>query len=103
MTVRPNYQRRSNNKEDCAMLRKAVIGLAAGATLAIGASAAVAEPHFGHFGEHHFGGHFGGPVFGFSFGAAPYAYDRDYGYGCYQVRRVWTPYGWRVHRVYVCD
>jgi len=95
--------------EDFAMLRKAIIGLAAGAALALGASAAVAEPHGGHFGGGHFGGgHFGGPGISFGFGGpgfavAPYAYDYDYGYGCYQARRVWTPYGWRVRRVYVCD
>jgi uncharacterized membrane protein len=91
-------------REEFAMLRKAIIGLVAGATLALGASAAVAEPHGGHFG----GGHFGGPGISFGFGGpgfavAPYAYDYDYGYGCYQTRRVWTPYGWRVRRVYVCD
>jgi hypothetical protein len=28
-----------------------------------------------------------------------YTYDDD----CYQVRRVRTPYGWRLRRVYVCD
>jgi hypothetical protein len=80
------------------MLRKAMISLAAGAALALGASAAVAEPH-GHFG--HFG-HFGGPSFGLSFGVAPYAYAYDNDYGCYRARRVWTPYGWRWRRVNVC-
>jgi hypothetical protein len=37
-----------------------------------------------------------GPYYGY--GPGPYAYG-----GCYWTReRVWTPYGWRFHRVRVC-
>jgi hypothetical protein len=36
-----------------------------------------------------------GPVVGFY--GAPYAYG-----GCYHLHRVWTPYGWRLHRIWVC-
>jgi hypothetical protein len=40
-----------------------------------------------------------GPYYGY--GPGPYAY---YGGDCYWTReRVWTPYGWRFHRVRVCD
>jgi hypothetical protein len=42
---------------------------------------------------------------GFAFGYFPgydyYAYDYDD--SCYQLERVHTPYGWRWHRVWVCD
>jgi hypothetical protein len=40
----------------------------------------------------------------FAFGFPDYSYD--YGYyddGCYQLRRVPTPFGWRWRRVWVCD
>lgn len=103
------------------MLRKFMIAFAAAGALGFAASTgALAEPHghFGQFGGGHFGGghfdgghfdgghfgHWGGPGFGFRFGVGPgYAYDYDYGYdGCYQLRRFWTPIGWRLHRVYVC-
>jgi hypothetical protein len=85
------------------MLRKFMIALAAAGTLGVVATTgALAEPHFGHFG--HFG-HWGGPGpgFGLRFGVSPgYAYD-DYGYdSCWRVHRVWTPFGWRLHRAYVC-
>jgi hypothetical protein len=80
-----------------------MITLVASAALALGASAAFAEPHgHGGGGVHFGGGHFGGPAFSFGF-AAPYAYDYDSDYGCYAMRRVWTPFGWRWHRVYVCN
>jgi hypothetical protein len=41
---------------------------------------------------------------GYGYGSPYYAYsDYDDG-GCYLVRqRVWTPYGWRLRRVQVCD
>ena len=32
----------------------------------------------------------------------PYGYARYYDKGCYVGRRVWTPYGWRIRRVWVC-
>jgi hypothetical protein len=34
----------------------------------------------------------------FAVGAYAAAYD-----SCYRLHRVWTPWGWRWHRVYVCD
>ena len=63
-------------------------------------------PHFGggFGGGHNFRGRGFGPGFAFGFGA-PY-YDYDY-YGgddgsCYALRRVPTPYGWRLSRVWIC-
>src|SRR5882672_3906939 len=39
--------------------------------------------------------------YGYPYGYGSYAYDDG---GCYLVRRrVWTPYGWRLRRVQVCD
>ena len=36
-----------------------------------------------------------------------YGYGDGYGYddgGCYLVaRRIWTPYGWRIRRIQVCN
>jgi len=95
------------------MLRKFAIALAA--TLAIGAgvtaTGALAFGHGGHgMGGHGFGGHgfhggFGfrgfGPGIGF-YGSPYYGYGYGYGDGCYQLRRVPTPYGWRLRRVWVC-
>jgi hypothetical protein len=87
---------------------------AAGAALMIALSVpsiANAQHHWGGGwgGWHHgfnrgfvgprFGFHRGfiGPRFGFRFRAAPFAFA-----SCSQVRRVWTPFGWRWHRVWVC-
>jgi hypothetical protein len=89
------------------MLRRIVIAVAAAATIGVGASTgALAAPHGDHFGGRFDGGHFGhfggGPGFSFGFGVSPgYAYDYDYD-GCYRLHRVWTPWGWRLRRVYVC-
>ncbi|HEY2137823.1 MAG TPA: sulfur globule protein precursor [Xanthobacteraceae bacterium] len=64
----------------------------------------------GHFGGGHFGGgHFGGGHFGgfhrgfggFGFGYYPYAYGGNY-YGCWQLHRVLTPFGWRWRRFNAC-
>jgi hypothetical protein len=55
--------------------------------------------HFGHFGggfHRHFGGFRGGLAFGF---AGPVWGGSG---GCSTVHRVWTPFGWRWHRVWVC-
>ena len=51
-----------------------------------------------------------GYPYGYDYG---YPYDADYGYddayyygddGCYVVRQsVWTPLGWRIRPVQVCD
>jgi hypothetical protein len=89
------------------MIKKVLLVLGTAAALAISVpTVAGAGPH-GHFGGGHFGGgHFGGgPGLSLGFGiGAPYAYagSYGYGYGCSERRRVWTPYGWRLHRVWVC-
>jgi hypothetical protein len=77
--------------------------------LAIGAAAAltVAALPTSASAQHRWGGHFGhdgfgGPGISFGFGVAPYAYDYAYGPGCYRVQRVWTRWGWRIRRVWVC-
>ncbi len=83
------------------MIRKAVLALGTAAALAISVPAvANAQPHWGW---HH--RYFGGPrfSFGFGFGAPVYAYAAPYPvYGCWRESRVWTPFGWRWHRVWVC-
>jgi hypothetical protein len=94
------------------MIRKVLLALGTAAALAISVPTVADAAHFGggHFGGGHFGGGrgFGGGGFGFGFGiGAPYAfagpYDYGYGgYGCRELRRVWTPFGWRWHRVWVC-
>jgi hypothetical protein len=92
-------------KEDT-MLRKTLIALAATAALSMGvatdASARGMHMH-GHVGGwggwhgHHHGGFFRGP----RFFAGPFL---SYGYydPCYRPVRVWTPWGWRFRRVWVC-
>jgi hypothetical protein len=82
------------------MLRKiimACIAAAAVATVAIPIDDAFAR---GRGGGHHGGFHRGGGfrVFGPGFGYYPYAY----GVGCYRTVRVFTPYGPRLRRVWVC-
>lgn len=83
-------------------MKRTVLAIAAAAALAIAAvpTTASAQHWGGHWGGHHFG--WGGPRISFGFGAAPY-YDYGYaGTACYRVHRVWTPFGWRWHRVWVC-
>jgi hypothetical protein len=56
--------------------------------------------HGGHWGGGHWrGGFWRGPriTFGLGFGAPYYAYG-----SCYRLHRVWTPYGWRWRRGWVC-
>jgi hypothetical protein len=52
------------------------------------------------------GGFFPGVAVGYGlgyYGGPYYAYDPYYGGdGCWHVRRMWTPYGWRWRRHYVC-
>jgi hypothetical protein len=84
-------------------MKRTLLAICAAAALAIAAlpTSADARPfggHFGHFG--HFG--WGGPGIAFGLGVAPYAYDYAYGPACYRVHRVWTPFGWRLRRVWVC-
>jgi len=94
--------------------------------LLLGASATPAQARgFGRgFGGGFRGGGFRGAGIGLGLGlglglAAPYGYYGGYGYPygyggyypyagdvgvCYAVRRrVWTPYGWRIRRVSVCE
>lgn len=70
-----------------------------------------------HGGFHHHGfGRIGlgavGLGLGLGLAAAPYGYGYPYGYGSYATyggdcyllrRRVWTPFGWRLRRIEVCD
>jgi hypothetical protein len=79
------------------MLRKLTLGLVAAATLgamALAPSAASAKPWGGGWGggfggyHHHWGHGLGG----------------DYGDdGCYQTRRIMTPFGYRLGTVNVCE
>jgi hypothetical protein len=89
-------------------MRLTLLAIAAASALVIAAVpiSASAQPWGHHWGGHfgHFG--FGGPAISFGFGA-PYSsygydYDYDYGPGCYRVHRVWTPWGWRLRRAWVC-
>jgi hypothetical protein len=84
------------------MLRKLTLGLVAAASLgamALVPSAASAHPWggwggggFGFGGYHHHFGH------AFGIGFAGYGAD-----GCYVVRRVPTPFGYRLRTVNVCE
>lgn len=80
------------------MLRKLTLAIAAAASLSVMALApSAASAHgwgggWGGFGHHHFGG----PRFGIGY----IGYDDD---GCYVVRRVPTPYGYRLRTINVCD
>jgi len=86
-------------------MKRTLLAIAAAAALAIAAVPSTASAqhwggHWGGWGGHHFG--WGGPRVSFGFGVAP---SYDYGYAgpaCYRVHRVWTPFGWRWHRVWVC-
>ena len=108
------------------MFRKMMIGvLAATALSALAPTAASARGFGGGFHGGGFRGGFGGAGLalgavglGPGLAAAPYAWDYPYGYGypygyasyadygggCYFVpRRAWTPWGWRIRQVEVCD
>ena len=81
--------------------------LAAGAALMLAVSVpgvASAQHHWGGWGFHRgfVGPRFGfrGPRFGFRFGVAPFGYGAYA--SCRQVRRVWTPFGWRWRSIWVC-
>jgi hypothetical protein len=73
------------------------IGSALALTVAGLSSPVMAQRHM-HFGGHYGFRHFGGPGFAVRLGAPYYAY----GSACYSAQRVWTPFGWRWHRVWVC-
>jgi hypothetical protein len=77
------------------MLRKLTIGLVAAASLgamALAPTAASAKP-WGWGGYHHFGHGFGIGYIGGGYGDS----------GCYVVRRVATPFGYRLRTVNVCE
>jgi hypothetical protein len=86
------------------MLRKLMIaGVAVAAIAAAAPSAASARPWHGgwHGGSWHGGWHRGwgwGPRFGVYPAYGAYAY----GYGCWRPVRVFTPYGPRWRRTWVC-
>ena len=80
------------------MFRKIALGLVAAASLAAMALTPSAASAHG-FGHHHHFGHFG-HHFGRGFGVA---YVGDYDDGCYVVRRVPTPFGFRLRTINVCD
>ena len=80
-------------------MRKVTLALAAAATLSVMALAPTTASawypkHIGHHHHHH--GHWG-HGFGFGVGYAGGGYD-----GCYQTRRVFTPYGVTFRTVNVC-
>ena len=81
------------------MLRKVTLALVAAASLsamALAPTAASAKPWGGGWGggwHHHHWGH----GFGFGVGYIDGGYD-----GCYQTRRVFTPYGVNFRTVNVC-
>ena len=111
------------------MFRKAVIGLFAVALATVTPTLASARAGGGHHGGGHHGGFHGGefpPPWRVPWsrhrgrchrartglgdrtirlGGGPYYGSYGYyGGGCYLApQRVWTPYGWRVRRVEVCD
>jgi len=77
------------------MLRKLTLALVASASLgavALASTAASASPYWLPHHHHHHHGHGLGFVIGGGYG----------GEGCYQTRRVWTPYGYRFRVVNVC-
>ncbi|WP_425906940.1 hypothetical protein [Nitrobacter sp. TKz-YC02] len=86
------------------MFRKIALGLVAAASLsAMALSPTAASAHGWHGGGHggwHHGHHFGHSHFGHSFGVA---YIGGYDDGCYVVRRVPTPFGFRLRTINVCD
>jgi|SwirhisoilCB2_FD_contig_31_35556840_length_504_multi_4_in_0_out_0_1 hypothetical protein len=87
------------------MLRKLMIAGVAVAAIAMAAAPtnASARPwgHGWHGGGWHGGWHrgWGGPRFGFYPGYGAYGYG---GYGCWRPVRVFTPYGPRWRRTWVC-
>lgn len=85
------------------MFRKIALGLVAAASLsAMALPPTAASAHGwhggGHGGWHH--GHHGHGHFGHGFGVA---YIGGYDDGCYVVRRVPTPFGFRLRTINVCD
>src|SRR5882757_7229403 len=89
----------AHRKRNTTMLRKLTLALVAAASLsamALAPTAASAKPWGwggGWGGYHHYWGH------GFGIGYMGGGYGDD---GCYQVRRVPTPFGYRLRTVNVC-
>ena len=84
------------------MLRKLTLGLVAAASLsamALAPTAASAGPWVGGWGGG-WGGGFHHHHFGHGFGIGYIGGGDD---GCYQVRRVPTPYGYRLRTINVCE
>ena len=78
------------------MLRKAMFALVAIGTVASAALPTAASAYW-RGGWH---GGWRGPGWGYY--GAPYVYGPGPYAGCYRDARVWTPYGWRWRRVWVC-
>jgi hypothetical protein len=68
----------------------------AGIGLGLGLGLGLASPYY-------YGGY--GYPYGYGYGGYPYGYAGYYDDGgCYLVRRrVWTPWGWRIRRMQVCN
>ena len=82
------------------MFRKIALGLVAAASLgAMALSPTTASAHGWHGGWHHGGHHFGHFHRGFGVAYVGGGYDD----GCYVVRRVPTPFGFRLRTINVCD
>jgi hypothetical protein len=82
-------------------MRRALLAIGAAMVLAVAALPTTAMAQHHHFGGHF--GHFGGPGIALGFGlGAPYYNDYAYAPGCSHLVRVWTPYGWRLRRVWDC-
>jgi len=100
-SINPRRDKTSNahHSRKKTMLRKVTLALAAAASLgvmALAPTAASAKPWGGGWGggwHHHHWGH----GFGFGVGYIGGGYD-----GCYQTRRVFTPYGVTFRTVNVC-
>jgi hypothetical protein len=68
----------------------------AGLGLGVGLGLGLAAAPYGYYGD------YGYPYGGYGYPYGYTAYD-DEG-GCYLVgRRIWTPYGWRIRRIQVCN
>ena len=69
----------------------------AGLGIGLGLGLGLAAAPYGYY-----GGYYGG--YDYPYGYAGYGYGYDDDGGCYLVaRRIWTPYGWRIRRIQVCN
>jgi hypothetical protein len=100
-TINPRQGTQGAHSRRTTMLRKLTLALVAAASLsamALAPSAASAHPGWGGGwggGFHGFHHHFGG--FGYVGGVG---YDDG---GCYVMRRVFTPFGYRLRTINVCE